>query len=118
MVGLRLTEYEEIMGCDIIEHGIYQCEIPATPPKVELSPEVTVSAPHTPTKVNNNGVSPGQEFLNMPGRLRTRRSSFGFRASLDTNPQTDYMKSAKQDNKLNSLSISTISSIAENPTSF
>ncbi len=117
MVGLRLTEYEEIMGCDIIEHGINQGQMPELPAHIELSPQITISAPQTPTKVNNNGVSPGQEFPHLPTRLRTRRSSFGFRASLDNAPH-DLMKSAKQDNKLYSMSISTISSVHENPTSF
>ena len=102
-MGLRLSEYDELMGSDFIEHRITQNIDLAIPPEIKV---------HSKNNIHNLQAENGR--LSSPSarqRRNSRRSSFGFRSPVDS-PVTARTKYGMQNNhnKNSGMSITTISS--------
>ena len=102
-IGLRLSEYDELMGSDFIEHKITQNIDMAIPPEIRIhsnnSLHVENGTKLSPTPRHRRG-------------SRTRRSSFGFRAPL--NGQLDTTRYAMyNDANQSTMSLATVTSVSE-----
>lgn len=106
-IGLRLSEYDELIGSDFIEHKIAQHLELALPPEIKV---------HS----SNNNLQPENGVMASPNSVRKRRSSFGFRTNVIENeiPQQRRVKSRsaygmRSEVGKSNMSISTVTSLSD-----
>ena len=102
VIGLRLSEYDELIGSDYIEHKIAQNLSMAIPPEIKI---------HMGT---NNNLQAENGAMSSPTSTRhRRRSSFGFRSPVNGQSNITRRYGLRNEAGISSMSISTMTSLSD-----